>query len=192
MSGWRLLLVTLAGLGWLAASPVVAGGIRGTVRCADRCEDFVVYVEGVGGSYDGAGQVAEFGQKDKLFIPHVLPLLAGSTLRIGNDDPFMHNVHARKNDKTVFNVNLLFQYQTMDMVIDGAGVYEISCEPHPEMAAVIVALDSPFFTQPDEAGRFEIQDVPTGSYEIVSFDAERDRRKTKLIEVGAGLAALDF
>lgn len=186
------LWIWMIGLGSLAAVVVSAGEIRGRVRCAERCADFVVFLEGVGGSWDGTGQVVEFGQKNKIFIPHVLPLLKGSTLRIGNDDPFMHNVHARMGDRTIFNLNILFQYQTIDQVIAEAGVYRISCEPHPEMSAVLVTLDNPFFAQPDETGSFEIREVPPGRYEIVSFDAERDRRRTKRVQVGAGPVALDF
>ena len=188
----RLLLIIMTGLGWLAATPLTAGAIRGSVACGDRCSDFVIYLEGVAGEYDGAGEVVEFGQKNKVFIPHVLPLLAGSTLRVGNDDPFLHNVHARKDGETVFNFNVLFQYQTVDQVVAEPGVYKISCEPHPEMSAIIVALDNPFFTQPDEAGRFSIPDVPPGGYELVRLDAEKGRRRTKRVQVGAGVTRADF
>ncbi len=192
MRGWRLLLIYLVGLGWLPVAPVGAGTIRGSVACGARCADFVVYVEGVAGAYDGADEVVELGQKDKTFIPHVLPLLEGSTLRVGNDDPFLHNVHARKDGETAFNFNVLFQYQTVDQVIAEAGVYEISCEPHPEMSAVLVVLDNPFFTQPDEAGRYSIPDVPPGGYELVRLDAETGRRRTKPVRVGTGVTRADF
>ena len=186
----RLSLIVLFGLGCLA-EPAGAGEVRGSVDCADRCGDFVVYLEG-GPSHDGAGQVVEFGQKNKVFIPHVLPLLKGSTLRVGNDDPFLHNVHARKDGETVFNFNILFQYQTVDQPITEAGVYRISCEPHPEMSAVLVALDNPFFAQPDKSGRFAIPDVPPGSYEAVRLDADRGRRVSKRVEVGDGQVRVDF
>jgi plastocyanin len=192
MRRWRLLLIYLVGLGWLLAAPVGAGTIRGSVACGERCADFVVYLEGVGGSYDGAGEVVELDQKNKTFIPHVLPLLKGSILRVGNDDPFLHNVHARKGGETVFNFNVLFQYQTVDQVVAEAGVYEISCEPHPEMSAVLVALDNPFFTQPDDAGRYSIENVPPGGYELVRLDAAKERRRTKPVRVGSGVTRADF
>jgi plastocyanin len=189
MRRWRPLLIVLAGL---AAAPAVAGEIRGSIRCGERCADFVVYLEGVAGIWEGAGQVVEFGQKDKIFIPHVLPLLAGSTLRVGNDDPFLHNVHARRDGETIFNFNLLFQYQTIDQVIAEPGIYQVSCEPHPEMSAVLVALDNPFFTQPGGDGRYSIPDVPPGGYELVSLDAEKGRRRTKHVQVGGGVTRADF
>ncbi len=192
MRGCRLQVILVVILGAMAAQPAVAGGIRGTVSCSDRCADFVVYVDGVAGDWSGAGEVVEFGQKDKIFIPHVLPLLEGSTLRIGNDDPFMHNVHARKDGETMFNLNILFQFQTVDQVITEPGIYRISCEPHPEMSAVLVVLDNPFFAQPDETGRFEIADVPPGGYALISLDAERERHRSKRLTVGDGVATVDF
>lgn len=192
MRGWRWLAITLAGSAWLAASPLAAGEIRGSVACGDRCGDFVIYLEGVAGEHDGTGEVVRFDQKNKVFIPHVVPLLKGSTLRIANSDPFLHNVHARLGKETVFNLNILFQHQTVDQVIAEAGVYQVSCEPHPEMSAVIVALDNPFFTQPDESGRYSIADVPPGGYELVRLDAEKGRRRTKRVQVGAGVTRADF
>lgn len=192
MGEWRSLLIALSGLSWLSVAPLVGAEIQGSVRCGDRCADFVVYLDGVGGSYDGGGRVVEFGQKNKVFIPHVLPLLNGSTLRVGNDDPFLHNVHARKDGRTVFNFNILFQYQTVDQIITEAGIYRVSCEPHPEMSAVIVVLDNPFFTQPDEAGRFEIADAPPGAYEVVSLDAERGRRRSRRVTVAQARVTVGF
>ena len=192
MRGCRSQLLTVAVLAAMAAQPAVAGDVRGTVSCGDRCADFVLYVDGVAGDWPGAGEVVELGQKNKIFIPHVLPLLRGSTLRIGNDDPFMHNVHARKDGETMFNLNVLFQYQTVDQVIAEPGIYRISCEPHPEMSAVLVVLDNPFFTQPDEAGRYAIADVPPGSYELVRLDAEKERRRARRVQVGEDVVGVDF
>jgi plastocyanin len=185
--------MTLAGLlGCLAATTTFAGELGGSVRCGDRCADYVIYLDGVGGAPSGTGKVVEFGQKNKVFIPHVVPIQVGSTLRIGNDDPFMHNVHARKGDQTIFNLNLLFQYQTVDQVLTETGVYRISCDPHPEMSAVIVVLDSPFFTQPDDSGRFGFAEVPPGSYELVRLDAEKGSRKSKQVVVGEGVTRADL
>ncbi len=186
---WRWIGLAAA---WLSAGPGLAGEIRGTVSCGERCADYVVYVAGVAGEWDGSGRVVELGQKNKIFIPHVLPLLRGSTLRVGNDDPFLHNVHARREGKTAFNFNVLFQYQTVDQVVSQPGIYHISCEPHPEMSAVLVALENPFFTQPDAAGRFVIRDVPAGGYELVRLDAERERRKTRRVRVADGVVSVDF
>ncbi len=175
-----------------AVAPAVAGVIRGNAACGDDCGDLVIHLEGVAGDYRGEGQVAELGQRNKIFIPHVVPLLRGSTLRIGNDDPYMHNVQAHLGKTIVFNLNTPFQYQTVDQVIAEAGVYRILCDLHPEMLAFVVALENPFFATPDAAGAFEIRDVPPGRYSLVRLDAERNRIRVKPVVVGDGELVVSF
>lgn len=175
-----------------AVPAALAGTVAGTAACGKACPDFLVYLEGVAGSYSGEGQVAELGQKDKAFIPRVLPVVAGSTVRIGNDDPFLHNVHAYDDSGTYFNVSLPFQGMTLDQVIRKAGVYALLCDAHPEMSAFIVALENPYFAQPDATGAFRIAGVPAGSYTAVYFDAENDKSLKKGVTVGEGVVTVDF
>ncbi len=177
----------------LCLTPVaLAGTVAGQIACDGRCADYLVYLEGVPGSFSGQGQVVKLEQKDKVFIPHVVPLLAGSTLRIGNDDPFLHNVHAYDEGGTVFNISIPIQGMTLDQVIAGAGVYALLCDAHPEMSAYVVALENPFFAQPDETGAFEIVEVPEGSYTLVALDVENDNSVRKTVTVGTGRVAVDF
>lgn len=183
-----LLLLLVAG----PAAPGAAATIRGNADCGERCDGFLIYLEGVSGSYDGTGQVIEFDLKDKIFIPHLLPVLKGSTMRIGNSDPFMHNVYARRGRETVFDVSLLFQYDTLDQVMGQPGIYSIRCRWHPEMLAYWVVLDNPFFASPDGTGSFEIADVPPGSYTLVRHDVAKNRMKKQLLEVGVGTVSVDF
>jgi hypothetical protein len=46
------------------------------------------------------------------------------------------------------------------------GVSFIFCNIHPQMSAVVVALDTPYFAISDEAGNFAINDVPEGRYQL--------------------------
>jgi plastocyanin len=174
------------------APAALAGTVTGIAACGASCADYVVYLEGVAGSYSGEGQVVELGQKDKVFVPHVLPLLAGSTLRVGNEDPFLHNVHAYDDVGTVFNVSIPIPGMTRDQVIDKAGVYVLLCDAHPEMSAYVVALENPFFAQPDDTGAFELVNVPAGSYTLLVFDAENDKSVKKSVTVGEGAVTVDF
>lgn len=174
------------------APMATAGTITGTIGCGGQCENFVVYVEGVPGDYSGEGRTAELGQVNKVFVPHVLPVLAGSTVRIGNDDPFLHNVHAYDDDGTAFNVSLPVKGMHLDQVIEKTGVYALLCDAHPEMSAFIVALDNPFFAQLDDSGAFEILDVPEGSYDLVVFDVENDEKSSQTVTVGSGEMVVSF
>ncbi len=170
----------------------LAGTVVGNVACDGNCADYLVYLEGVAGSFSGEGEVVQLDQKNKVFSPHVVPLLVGSTLRIGNSDPFLHNVHAYDDSGTVFNVSIPIQGMTLDQVIAKAGVYALLCDAHPEMSAYAVALENPFFAQPDDTGAFEIVNVPAGTYTLVVFDVENDRSVKNSVTVGEGEVTADF
>ena len=47
---------------------------------------------------------------------------------------------------------------------DRAGVSYLFCSIHPEMMAVVVTVDSPYFGVSDKGGRIEIGHVPPGQY----------------------------
>lgn len=173
-------------IGLCLTPAAVAGTIKGTLSCGGECANYVVYLEGVVGEFSGEGRMTELGQTNKVFVPHVLPVVVGSTVRIGNDDPFLHNVHAYDEQGTAFNVSLPVKDMHLDQVIAEAGVYALLCDAHPEMSAFIVALEHPFFAQPDESGAFEISEVPEGSYDLVSFDVENDEKARSAVTVDGG------
>jgi hypothetical protein len=46
------------------------------------------------------------------------------------------------------------------------GVSYIFCNIHPEMSAIIVALQTPYFAQTQADGNFEIPNIPVGRYKL--------------------------
>jgi hypothetical protein len=57
---------------------------------------------------------------------------------------------------------------------DRPGVCFLFCNIHPEMSAVVMVLDTPYFAVSDKAGRYAIADVPGGRY-MVNIWHERAR-----------------
>ena len=51
-----------------------------------------------------------------------------------------------------------------DVHFDKAGISYIFCNIHPEMSAVVVALDTPYYGISDRRGQVEITGVPAGKY----------------------------
>jgi hypothetical protein len=47
---------------------------------------------------------------------------------------------------------------------DRAGVAYVFCNLHPQMAAVVVTVESPYFGVSDKAGHISIRNVPPGAY----------------------------
>ena len=53
---------------------------------------------------------------------------------------------------------------TRGVHFDKAGISYIFCNIHPEMSAVVVALDTPYYGISDRRGQVEITGVPAGKY----------------------------
>lgn len=170
----RRLFIALT-LGVLVAAPSVADTVKGVVECEASCDNVVVYLEGPAAE-SGTAAEALFDQRNKVFIPHVLPIAQGTKVNIKNGDPFLHNVHIYSGSKTVLNLAMPFPEQVVQHTFEEPGTYKVLCDAHPEMSAFIVVLPHRFFTRPNEDGSFEIADVPQGTYTLVVEDPERGTR----------------
>lgn len=110
-------------------------------------------------------------QKDKAFIPLVMPVLVGTTVEFNNLDPYMHNVFSTSNTKT-FDLGL---YKLGDkgkkVKFDKTGIVNIYCNIHEQMLGFIVVLENPYFTMANQKGEFtlNLENVPSGKYKIVTW-----------------------
>jgi plastocyanin len=121
---------------------------------------------------DRAGQAsigqrkrAQLVQRDKSFEPHVLVVRIGDIVDFPNRDPFFHNVFSLFNGKR-FDLGLYEAGATNSARFDRAGVSFLFCNIHPEMSAVIVSVDTPYYGISDRAGRVTMVDVADGRYEM--------------------------
>lgn len=104
-------------------------------------------------------------QKNKMFTPHLLVVPVGSSVAFPNADPFFHNVFSRFDGKR-FDLGLYEAGSTRSVVFSRAGVSYIFCNIHSEMSAVVIALDTPFYSIADLQGAFRIEGVPDGDYSL--------------------------
>ena len=111
-------------------------------------------------------QPVEMDQKQMQFIPHVLPVVTGTTVRFPNSDPVPHNVFSPEGK---YNLGTWPTGQARDYKFDKPGVYTQLCRVHPEMEAFVVVLDTPYFAATDASGRFEIKGVAPGAYKLVAW-----------------------
>ena len=89
----RYILITIFSAGFTISS--YAGNIVGTVKAkgVKNSADAVIYIEKIAGkTFSAPKEHAKMDQKNLKFHPHVLPILAGTTVDFLNSDDVLHNV----------------------------------------------------------------------------------------------------
>jgi plastocyanin len=112
------------------------------------------------------------------FRPHVTIVLAGGSVAFPNEDPFSHNVFSNV-DLGPFDLGLYRRGATRTATFARPGVYPIYCNIHSMMVSFVVAVPSPWATQPDDAGRFTFRGVPAGRYVIHAWHEHGAREVTR-------------
>ena len=115
---------------------------------------------------DASGQRKfQLVQHNKTFLPHVLVVPVGTVVDFPNHDPFFHNVFSLFDGKR-FDLGLYEAGASNSVRFDRLGVSFLFCNIHPEMSAVVVAVDTPYYGLSDRKGNLTIQNVPDGKYEL--------------------------
>jgi plastocyanin len=192
------LTLSLAFAATMAASapPQAGGNITGTVKVAGQTSnaDVVVYVEHAAGTFPPPATPAVMDQKSMKFVPHVLPVLVGSTVKFTNSDTVAHNVFSPDHEK--YNLGTfgpgLSKDHTFAKCPKFPCVYVQLCMIHPEMEGFIAVVQNPYVAITNDAGQFTIQGVPPGQYQVAVWQA-KGKAQPKPVTVEAGKpATVDF
>jgi plastocyanin len=108
-------------------------------------------------------------QKNKTFEPHLLIIQVGTVVDFPNHDPFFHNVFSLYDGKR-FDLGLYEAGTSRHVRFDKPGVCYIFCNIHPEMSAVVLVLDTPYYGSVNGEGTFSIPNVPPGRYQLKVWD----------------------
>jgi plastocyanin len=164
----RILVVIIAAL--MSQQPASAGGIVGTVKAkgAKNGGDAVIYIEKVAGkTFAPPKEHQRMDQKNMTFVPHVMPVLAGTTVDFLNSDDVLHNVFSPDKCAETFNLGSWPKGQTKSYTFKDAGCrVTLLCNVHPEMEGYIVVLENPYFAVSAKDGSYTIKDVPAGTYTL--------------------------
>ena len=107
-------------------------------------------------------------QKDKKFSPHILAVETGTVVDFPNLDPIFHNAFSNY-DGTIFDVALYPPGSSRQVRFGRPGIVRVFCNIHASMSAVIVVVNSSYFTTTGREGRFSLPNVQPGQYEIHFF-----------------------
>lgn len=183
-------LISLTGVltSFLITNQAIAGGaISGTVT-GSRLKDpsnTIVYIEKVESNFEPPAEHAVMDQKGLLFVPHVLTILAGTTVDFPNSDMVRHHVFSPPGSAKTLNLGTFKIGETKEVLFDSIGEIPLLCNIHPEMSAYIVCLQNPYFAITGSTGTFSILDVPQGKYTLKTWH-ERMRPVSKEIKVTEG------
>lgn len=166
------------------------GTINGTVKAKKpkHLRDTIVYIESVQNAFEPQKEHAVIDQKNIAFIPHVLPVVKGTTVDFLNSDMVQHNVYSPDAVADNFNLGTWLKGETRPFTFNKLGIASIRCNVHVDMLAYVLVLQNPYFTRIDKEGKFSIANVPEGKY-VVKLWNERFKAEDKQVEVKAGAAA---
>src|SRR3954462_4590468 len=102
-------------------------------------------------------------QQHKRFEPHLLVVPVGAVVQFPNRDPFFHNVFSLFEGKR-FDLGLYEAGSSREVRFDKPGISYIFCNIHAQMSAVVIALDTSYYTVSNPQGEVEIPEVPPGRY----------------------------
>jgi plastocyanin len=155
---------------------------RATLRCCACAAVAGINVAGLAGaaeiSWVGAPATpVELVQKGCVYAPRVMGVRVGQPIDVVNADATMHNVHALPMVNQEFNKSQPLQNSHMTHVFTAPEVMvRFMCNVHSWMSSYVGVMEHPYFAVSDEAGRFEIKNLPPGTYTIEAWHEKFGRR----------------
>ena len=145
-----------------------------------------VYVKDGLGSYvfDTPTEPAKIDQKDCRYHPHVFGMRVNQPLEIVNSDPTLHNIHALPKANSEFNTGQPIQGMKTNHTFDKPEVMiPFKCDVHGWMNAYAAVLDHPYFAVTDKDGKFDLPNLPPGTYTIEAWH-EKGGAQTASVTIG--------
>ena len=114
------------------------------------------------------------------YVPRVVAVRVGETLRVRSSDPVMHNVHGLADQNPAFNFGMTAAGETKDLTFNAPEVIRVKCDVHPWMVAHVGVFDHPFHAVSGEGGSFELTRVPPGTYTLVAWHEKYGRAEQQV------------
>jgi plastocyanin len=111
---------------------------------------------------------ARMNQQNQTFVPHVLAIVAGTTVDFPNSDRTYHNVFSLSRTGS-FDLGRYAAGRSKAVRFDRPGVVRVFCEIHSHMSAFILVFSHRYFAVTDDEGRYRIDNVPPGTYTVVAW-----------------------
>jgi plastocyanin len=148
-----------------------------------KLQNVFVYVESglEGYATPTPSEPAVLDQIGCRYVPHVMGLVAGQTLKILNSDSTMHNVHPVPQKNQQWNESQMPKADPKERTFNNPELMlPITCNQHPWMKMYVNVVGNPFFAVSDGAGKFSIQGLPPGTYTIAAVHEKLGTQEMKV------------
>jgi hypothetical protein len=130
----------------------------------------IVYLKNIrhGKALELPQQRRHLNQMRCRYIPHILLVPQGSNLEMVSSDATLHTIHM--DGAASYNLPFPFPDRPITRTMSAAGLVNLRCNGgHVWMNAEMMVVSHPYYAVTDESGKFELTDVPAGTYEIVAW-----------------------
>jgi plastocyanin len=134
---------------------------------------------------------AVMDQRGERFVPHVLAITTGTIVDFPNSDRIYHNVFSLSKTRQ-FDLGRYAVGHSKPVRFDRAGVVRVFCDIHSHMNAFILVFSHPFYSLTDNDGRYRIDNVPPGSYNVIAWNEGVSSEARPVIVPDGGVGELDF
>jgi len=152
----------------------------------------VVYVEG---NFPKPATLATktMSQKDLTFHPRLLPVEVGTKVEFPNLDDTYHNIFSYSPAKR-FDLGRYppGEKPTPSVIFDRSGLVTVRCDIHEHMRALILVLDTPYFTITDAQGHYRLTNLPAGNFTLKAWVNSKTTRE-QAVDLAQGVTRhVDF
>jgi plastocyanin len=167
----------------LAPQPEPTGAVRGKVTVPNGEPVAYVFVENIRGPAMPGKVTIE--QVRKQFLPSWAVVQRGKTVEFPNLDNIYHNVFSLSSGNS-FDLGLYASGEAAKAhTFSEAGVVDIHCNIHPNMAASVLVVPNRYFAKVRSDGTFELPGVPSGKRKIAAW-APGSKLSSDWVEVDPG------
>ena len=155
-------------------------------------EDAFVYLEPLDRTPPPPSSVpARILQRERTIIPHVSVARVGQLVEFPNGDDVYHNLFSLSPGNR-FSLGRYAPSVTETNTFENAGVVQLFCDIHAEMAGVILVVSTPWVARVEPGGAYRIGDVPAGRYRAIAWHPVAGADTVELTLQETQQAAQDF
>lgn len=163
----------------------------------DEMREFVVFIDGITLTNLPVTNVThvttlKVAQSGAVFSPHVLPVLAGTTVEWPNNDDIYHNVFS-VSDAAQFDLGLYKGNPPEKRVAFATpGKADVYCSIHEDMHCIVLVMSNPYFAKTDGKGHYTIPNVPPGKYKLKAWHERLPADVQEITVPETGEVKVDF